>query len=172
MKDMIRWCALLALGLLMQTAGAAGVSISSTPVVGGWTDNFTAAKAMADAQGIPLVLLASSTGCTYCNAFNNDVFTKAEFQNWCAGKPYLFCKVQAIMGNWTAGQPKAILDFVGYGGLPRFSVYWNRANYDGGGTVGAKNLTYAARGNLATVSYTENFIEKNVGAYSPTPVVT
>lgn len=172
MKNMIRWCALLALGLLMQTADAAGVSISSTPVVGGWTDNFTAAKAMADAQGIPLVLLASSTGCTYCNAFNNDVFTKAEFQNWCAGKPYLFCKVQAIMGNWTAGQPKAILDFVGAGGLPRFSVYWNRANYDGGGTVGAKNLTYAARANMATIAYTENFIEKNVGAYSPTPVVT
>ena len=172
MKKMLRFCAVAALGLFAQAAGAAGVTISPTPVIGGWTDNFTAAKAMADAQGIPLVLIASSTGCTYCNAFNNDVFNKVDFQNWCAGKPYLFCKVQAIMGNWTSGQPKAILDFVGSGGLPRFSVYWNRANYDGGGTVGAKNLTYAARGNSATISYTENFIEKYVGAYSPTPVST
>ena len=172
MKKVLRFCAVAALGLFAQAAGAAGVTISPTPVIGGWTDNFTAAKAMADAQGIPLVLIASSTGCTYCNAFNNDVFNKADFQNWCAGKPYLFCKVQAIMGNWTAGQPKAILDFVGSGGLPRFSVYWNRANYDGGGTVGAKNLTYAARGNSATIAYTENFVEKYVGAYSPTPVST
>ena len=172
MKHKLRICAIAALGALMQATAAYTVNISSSPAVGQWTDNFTAAKKMADEQGIPLVLIASSTGCTYCNAFDTSVFNTAEFQNWCEGKPYLFCKVKAIMGNWTAGEQKAILDFVGSGGLPRFSVYWNRTNYDGGGVIGAKNLTFAARANMATTSYVENFVEKHVGAYSPTPVAT
>jgi hypothetical protein len=95
--------------------------------------------------------------------FDADVFANRGFQDWCAAKPYLFCKVKANLGNWTSGEQKAILDFVGSGGLPRFSVYWNRTNYDGGGTVGAKSLTFAARNH--DVSYYEAFVEQHVGAY-------
>lgn len=140
------------------------VTIYDSPTVGGWTSAFTAAKQMADEQGIPLVLVATSTGCTTCNNFNADVFTKHDFQDWCASKPYLFCWVKANLGNWTSGEQNAILDFVGGGGLPRFSVYWNRRAYDGGAAIGAKDLTIAAQGHAA--AFYEAYVEKYVGGYS------
>lgn len=148
----------------LQGLAAVSVQILDQPTVGAWTSSFTAAKKMADEQGIPLVLVASSSGCTYCNLFDSEVFKTEAFQNWCASKPYLFCKVTASLGNWTSGEKKAILDFVGSGGLPRFSVYWNRANYDGGETIGAKSLTFAGRG--YSIAYYEEFVEKHVGTYA------
>ena len=54
--------------------------------------------------------------------------------------------------------------------MPRFSLYWNKRNYDGSSTIiGPKKLAYSPRGELCTIAYTEEFIEKYVGSYSPKP---
>lgn len=169
----------LSLGMAAEAFAAYGVS-DGDPKVGEWNSSFTKCKAKADAEGIPLVLLASSSGCSYCNTFNTSVFQNSAFQTWCSQQPYLFCKVQAVLGNWSGGEKAAILAFVGGGALPRFAVYWNRANYDGGGVVGAnKSKTIQAAGH--EYQWYINYITSNFAGYSPaggddpedpTPVVT
>ena len=168
----------LSLGMAAEAFAAYGVS-DGDPKVGEWNSSFTKCKAKADAEGIPLVLLASSSGCSYCNTFNTSVFQNSAFQTWCSQQPYLFCKVQAVLGNWSGGEKAAILAFVGGGALPRFAVYWNRANYDGGGVIGAnKSKTIQAAGH--DYQWYINYITSNFAGYSPaggddpepTPVVT
>lgn len=138
-----------------------------TPKPGVWYSDFTALKQFADKEGRPLVLIASSTGCSQCSAFASRVFNNTAFQKWVSVQPYYFCKVQAISGNWSYGEQRAILNTVGGGSLPRFSVYWNRANYDGQAGIRCRDITVCAFS--YDVQKTEDFIVKYAGDYVPKP---
>lgn len=138
-----------------------------TPKPGVWYSDFTALKQFADKEGRPLVLIASSTGCSQCSTFASRVFNNTAFQKWVSEQPYYFCKVQAISGNWSYGEQRAILNTVGGGSLPRFSVYWNRTNYDGQTGVRCRDITVCAFS--YDVQKTEDFITKYAGGYVPKP---
>lgn len=164
-SKMMQVAAATLVSCLAWCSAQAAATLPAEPVVGGWCSSFTKAKAAADAEGRPLVLLASSTGCSLCNNFNVNVFLNAQFQKWVSEQPYYFCKVQAQLGNWSSGEQFAIMSFVGGGTLPRFAVYWNRANYDGGEMIGGhKELTI--QGGPSDYNYYINFVTKYVGSYT------
>jgi len=158
--------AFAAIASFAAASGAVNVTVSAgTPKLGEWNSNFDEIIKIANRDHVPVVLLGSSTGCTYCNAFNKDVFTNEKFQNWVSAQPYYFCKVQAIAGNWTPKQLTNFLNLVGGGTLPRFSVYWNKPGEDEAASrKRTKSTTIQAAGK--SVDWYIDFISKQFAEYS------
>lgn len=151
------------------TVGEAAITttgVGEPPKAGVWSKDVDLVRKRANAEGLPVFMVASSTGCEFCSAFKSGVVTSKTFTNWMAkhgeasDQPYLFLMVTAQMGNWTSGQPKKIADWITLGSLPRVSCYWYA---DGKEKLNAAKNVMAGRGKDA--SYYINWFEGKTAGY-------
>ena len=124
---------------------AVAVTVVSEPEVGVWCSKATETKAKADAEGIPVVIVASSSGCEFCTAMGSDVLNNKDFQAWVENSGYLFCRVKVTLGNWASTEGKAVCEWIDgtRGAIPRFALYWKKK--DGTLVVDAEKTNETAR---------------------------
>lgn len=144
--------------------------IQPDPVEGGWTTNIFKAREVADARHIPMVMFATSTGCSYCNRFHMNVWADKRFHKHIEDRGYIGVIVEAQSGNWTSADKREILDhYTGYGTLPHITCYWSRA--DG---TSLDPLGISIHANRESYDYYVEWMEGYLGDYkkSTDPVVT
>ncbi|MGN0832457.1 MAG: hypothetical protein ACI4RD_02255 [Kiritimatiellia bacterium] len=116
-------------GVLALSAAAAtynGVVYSETgPIVPGeWTSQFTAAKAYAEANDIPLIAFWGNKGCPHCDYTEKAMTNSAEFAEWMARRQ---CVMSYNIGQVTEDkEQKAAFSFLSSAGssFPFMGVYW------------------------------------------------
>lgn len=142
--------------------------VGQAPICGVWSSDVDKVRARAERDGLPVFIVASSTGCEYCTAFASQVMNDNGFKAWQAShgedsdQPYLFLYVKASMGNWTSGQPRKIGEWVGLGSLPRVSCYYS----EGGSVIyNAKRECFPGRGKDWTY-YTDAWFDAKFQGYS------
>lgn len=140
-RSVLAVTALAALSVLEAVA----FPVVSTPEIGVWCSKATLTKKMADAEGIPVVIVASSTGCEFCNALTSNVLNNKDFMAWVENSGYLFCRVKVSNGVWGGTEGSAVLSWIGgtKDGIPRFALYWKKK--DGTLVVDAKATNELAR---------------------------
>ncbi|MCQ2392806.1 MAG: hypothetical protein MJ249_00835 [Kiritimatiellae bacterium] len=124
-----------------------------------------AVKKLADEKNIPVILIGSSTGCTFCDQFMTSVLLNGNFISWVSKSGYLFVHVTANLGNWGSAEPKAFANMVGtLTGYPMVSGYWKKKD----GTVidpTKGGITFPGRG--YSWDYYTKFFDKLFAGYSP-----
>ena len=168
------FCKLAFTAVMLVCVAAAEAAATTTPVgepptAGVWSKDVDLVRKRANAEGLPVFMVGSSTGCEFCSMFKSSVVNSTTFINWMAkhgensDQPYLFLMVTAQMGNWTTGQPKKIADWITLGSLPRVSCYWYA---DGKEKLNAAKNVFAGRGKGASY-YITWFEDKTAGYGKP-----
>ena len=105
--------------------------MSETTVTrGAWCGNFTAAKAYADENNIPMVVFWANPGCSLCEKLEA-ACKKAEFTDWMAARQL----VMVFGYGATTADMKACKAFAKSGKeYPFVAVYW-KANTAGEGVL-------------------------------------
>ena len=134
------------------------------PEPGRWCTDFPAAKAMADAQGVPLLLVYGVAGCPCCNLLTDTALNGSEFRAWAASRRIMMAYVKD-------GESASALDFLlgastaAYIDTPAIVVYWPKKGSK------AATVEFAGRdgrmpvktGTLARQLI--DSVEKTIGAY-------
>lgn len=126
---------------------AVNAKLAAEPVLGEWNIGWAKCKAYAEANGVPMFMIWSSTGCSHCNAFDR-LFKTEQFEQWVRendlGK-VVFCFSDeelpgegfdspafnwagGVGGGWSEGQ----FPWQGYlNNYPFVAFYWpaNRIDY-------------------------------------------
>lgn len=79
--------------LLMQQGAYGALPTVPTPTPGQWCSDSTAAKAYAEANGIPVIAIWGSTSCGYCNSYDTALSDPA-FIAWRQGSPYIYIYIK------------------------------------------------------------------------------
>ncbi len=143
-----------------------------TPTPGQWCSDSTAAKAYAEANGIPVIAIWGSTACGYCNAYDTALSDSA-FITWRQSTPYIYIYIkntQDSFYNWmwgvTPGAPQTLDSY------PFLMYYWKK---EGQVLVEQRHIGRTA-GNYAIGSplagRTRALAEQYFAAYSSNPVLT
>lgn len=103
-----------------------GISYSSTVARGKWTSSFSAAKAAATRENVPLVAIWVSKGCGFCRTFGYNL-SKSAVDSWMKARQFYF-----VIGVDSSGEGDAVKSFVrnSSGQYPYSCVYWKK-NSDG-----------------------------------------
>ena len=124
------WAGLCGLVLCLVTAplrgevADGGLVYSNDPAfkAGEWNSNFTAIKAKADADNVPLVAFWANKGCTYCKKLETALNTPAGYA-WQKERGYYF-----VFGYGTSGEHGKVKSFTRHvsGKFPYVAVYWKQ----------------------------------------------
>ena len=111
-------------------AASSPLPVTSSVKLGAWCGNFTAAKAYADENNIPMVVFWASPGCSQCEKLEA-ACKKAEFTDWMASRQLVM-----VFGYGASGADmKACKAFAKSGKeYPFVAVYW-KANTAGEGVL-------------------------------------
>ena len=111
-------------------AASSPLPVTSSVKLGTWCGNFTAAKAYADANNIPMVVFWANPGCSQCEKLEA-ACKKAEFTDWMAARQLVM-----VFGYGAAtADMKACKAFAKSGKeFPFVAVYW-KANTAGEGVL-------------------------------------
>ena len=111
-------------------AASSPLPVTSSVKLGAWCGNFTAAKAYADENNIPMVVFWANPGCTQCEKLEA-ACKKAEFTDWMASRQLVM-----VFGYGASGADmKACKAFAKSGKeYPFVAVYW-KANTAGEGVL-------------------------------------
>lgn len=116
---------LVALMLAVSTVDSAfSITISSGPVLPGeWNSNFSSAKAMAEANHVPMLVFWGRSQCTYCQNLSAAV-DESDFRNWQSTRGYVMVACQegrhaeeAVCHDFARNSKRF---------LPCIAVYWVR----------------------------------------------
>ena len=111
-------------------AASSPLPVTSSVKLGAWCGNFTAAKAYADENNIPMVVFWASPGCSQCEKLEA-ACKKAEFTDWMAARQL----VMVFGYGATTADMKACKAFAKSGKeYPFVAVYW-KANTAGEGVL-------------------------------------
>ena len=111
-------------------AASSPLPVTSSVKLGAWCGNFTAAKAYADENNIPMVVFWASPGCSQCEKLEA-ACKKAEFTDWMASRQL----VMVFGYGATTADMKACKAFAKSGKeYPFVAVYW-KANTAGEGVL-------------------------------------
>ena len=111
-------------------AASSPLPVTSSVKLGAWCGNFTAAKAYADENNIPMVVFWASLGCSQCEKLEA-ACKKAEFTDWMASRQL----VMVFGYGATTADMKACKAFAKSGKeYPFVAVYW-KANTAGEGVL-------------------------------------
>ena len=111
-------------------AASSPLPVTSSVKLGAWCGNFTAAKAYADENNIPMVVFWANPGCTQCEKLEA-ACKKAEFTDWMASRQL----VMVFGYGATTADMKACKAFAKSGKeYPFVAVYW-KANTAGEGVL-------------------------------------
>ena len=111
-------------------AASSPLPVTSSVKLGAWCGNFTAAKAYADENNIPMVVFWANPGCTQCEKLEA-ACKKAEFTDWMAARQL----VMVFGYGATTADMKACKAFAKSGKeYPFVAVYW-KANTAGEGVL-------------------------------------
>lgn len=119
------------------------VFAASAVTPGTWTDSFQDARAYADANNVPMVLVwgnvHNGTRCEYCDALWNELDT-AGVRAWMAERQYVFCHVWGRNGKDNPSEPQntGAMKFArtanetkkGISQYPFVCVYWPKSAAD------------------------------------------
>ena len=117
---------IVSLALAHAVSAAVTPTYVTTATQGKWCNSASSVQAAANKNNIPVVMILTMTGCAYCAGFNGHVFTTEAFQNWSTSSKYYLCRVQAVAGNFTTGEPKVAVAWTGGGDAPRIMAYWKK----------------------------------------------
>lgn len=117
---------IVSLALAYAVSAAVTPTYVTTATQGKWCNSASSVQAAANKNNIPVVMILTMTGCAYCAGFNGHVFTTEAFQNWSTSSKYYLCRVQAVAGNFTSGEPKVAVAWTGGGDAPRIMAYWKK----------------------------------------------
>ena len=111
-------------------AASSPLPVTSSVKLGAWCGNFTAAKAYADENNIPMVVFWANPGCSLCEKLEA-ACKKAEFTDWMASRQLVM-----VFGYGASGADmKACKAFAKSGKeYPFVAVYW-KANTAGEGVL-------------------------------------
>ena len=111
-------------------AASSPLPVTSSVKLGAWCGNFTAAKAYADENNIPMVVFWANPGCSQCEKLEA-ACKKAEFTDWMASRQLVM-----VFGYGASGADmKACKAFAKSGKeYPFVAVYW-KANTAGEGVL-------------------------------------
>ena len=111
-------------------AASSPLPVTSSVKLGAWCGNFTAAKAYADENNIPMVVFWANPGCSQCEKLEA-ACKKAEFTDWMAARQLVM-----VFGYGASGADmKACKAFAKSGKeYPFVAVYW-KANTAGEGVL-------------------------------------
>ena len=111
-------------------AASSPLPVTSSVKLGAWCGNFTAAKAYADENNIPMVVFWANPGCSQCEKLEA-ACKKAEFTDWMAARQL----VMVFGYGATTADMKACKAFAKSGKeYPFVAVYW-KANTAGEGVL-------------------------------------
>ena len=111
-------------------AASSPLPVTSSVKLGAWCGNFTAAKAYADENNIPMVVFWANPGCSQCEKLEA-ACKKAEFTDWMASRQL----VMVFGYGATTADMKACKAFAKSGKeYPFVAVYW-KANTAGEGVL-------------------------------------
>ena len=111
-------------------AASSPLPVTSSVKLGAWCGNFTAAKAYADENNIPMVVFWANPGCSLCEKLEA-ACKKAEFTDWMAARQL----VMVFGYGATTADMKACKAFAKSGKeYPFVAVYW-KANTAGEGVL-------------------------------------
>ncbi len=129
---------------------------------GEWNDQTDAVLDKAESEHIPVVIVGTALGCTWCASFKSGIMSSAQFKNWMASSPYLFCYAYSGSGWWTSKPLSRVIKLVGEGALPRVGGYWLKED---GTVVGGKAVGFPGRG--WSVQQYITFFDNLFAGYSP-----
>lgn len=112
---------------LSGVAASSPLETVSTVTPGAWCSNFTASKAYADSNNIPLVVFWASPGCSQCEKLEA-ACRKSEFKAWMAQR-----KLVMVFGYGTSGDDMKACKAFAWNeskAYPYMAVYW-KANTAG-----------------------------------------
>lgn len=168
---------LLLAGIVPCTVSAATVHVagetSTLPIIPGtWNTNFQSAKAWAEQNARPLLILWSNKGCGICNTFKTKVTNIPEFQEWAARQ-----KLVMVSSLGVTGENGDAYRFIGEANakiskFPFIGVYWKDGNSTNVFTAfsGLTGLMPSKGGTLFR-QFTES-VEKLLVGYTPPPDYT
>lgn len=123
-----------------------GLVYSNDPAftTGAWNSNYTAIKAKADADNVPLVVFWANPGCAYCKKLETALNTSAAYA-WQKERGYYF-----VFGYGTSGEHGKAKTFARHasGYFPYVAVYWRQGLR--GTSTQKKN--FAGRAGMMTVT--------------------
>ena len=143
------------------------ITISDTPVVGGWTHNVDAAVEASNSRHIPLVLIMSKQGCTLCAKFKATIFSSSAFQDHVRRRGYIGVYVYGKDGDWDDYKKMRVL-MPGGGTLPFMSLYWKQGD---GMELETSSIRIHADYNNSPIWF-NNWMEKYLIRYDPSDTTT
>ncbi|MBQ9432451.1 MAG: hypothetical protein IJU44_12970 [Kiritimatiellae bacterium] len=141
-RKVIFFVGLLSVSQLLLGADNYFVSNGETKI-GEWNSNITQTIAKGETDNIPIVMVGTAFGCTFCANFESSILPNQKFKQWVADSPYYFLYAYSGSGWWTTKELKAFIDIVGNGGLPRIGGYWKKKD---GTVIGGQQVSFVGRG--------------------------
>ena len=116
---------LAAIALSTVASVVSGIATAAdTVVLGEWTTAFSAAKAKADSEHIPMLVFWGNPGCSFCKKMKAALETD-EFKEWQAARKIVMVKVEGL-----DGEGRQVQDFAENSefAFPYLCIYWNKAD--------------------------------------------